>query len=80
MPFKKGGFIMAITAQVPVVPVAIVGATQALRKGSFVINPVLITVRFGQPVETAGLSIDDRDRLVAEVRDRVESLLQCSRS
>ncbi len=39
LPFKKGGFIMALKAQAPVVPVAIVGARAAMRKGSFVINP-----------------------------------------
>jgi 1-acyl-sn-glycerol-3-phosphate acyltransferase len=76
LPFKKGGFIMAIKAQAPIVPTAILGARSAMRKGSFVINPVTITVRFGEPVETAGVTLDDRDRIVAEVRARVEALLQ----
>ena len=75
LPFKKGGFIMAIKAQAPIVPVAILGARDAMRKGSLVIRPVVVTVRFGEPVETAGLSLDDRDRVVAEVRRRVEALL-----
>ncbi len=34
LPFKKGGFIMAIEAQAPVVPVAISGGRAAMRKGS----------------------------------------------
>ena len=76
LPFKKGGFIMAIKAQAPIVPTAILGARNAMRKGSFVINPVTVTVRFGEPVETAGLTMDDRDRVVTEVRQRVEALLQ----
>jgi 1-acyl-sn-glycerol-3-phosphate acyltransferase len=75
LPFKKGGFIMAIKAQAPVVPVAIIGARNALRKGSFVINPVLVTVRIGEPVETWGMTLDDRDKLVGDVRSRVENLL-----
>jgi 1-acyl-sn-glycerol-3-phosphate acyltransferase len=79
LPFKKGGFIMALKAQAPVVPVAIAGARSAMRKGSLVIQPVDVTVRFGAPVETAGMTIEDRDRLVSEVRNRVEELLQCSK-
>ena len=62
LPFKKGGFIMALKAQAPVVPVAIVGARAAMRKGSFVINPVTIEVRFGEPVETRGLDADGSGR------------------
>jgi 1-acyl-sn-glycerol-3-phosphate acyltransferase len=76
LPFKKGGFIMAIKAGAPIVPVAINGARDALRKGSLVIRPVTVTVRIGAPVETAGLTLDDRDLVIQEVRGRVEALLR----
>ena len=75
LPFKKGGFIMAIKGQAPVVPVAIVGAREAMRKGSFVIQPVTVTVRLGTPVETAGLTLADRDLLASNVRLAIEQLL-----
>ena len=68
LPFKKGGFIMALKAQAPIVPVAITGARNAMRKGSPIIYPVEVRVRFGEPVETAGVAVDERDRLIAEVR------------
>jgi 1-acyl-sn-glycerol-3-phosphate acyltransferase len=75
LPFKKGGFIMAIQAQAPIVPVAISGAHAAMHKGSLVIQPVTVQVRFGEPVETAGMTITDRDTLSAVVRGKVERLL-----
>lgn len=75
LPFKKGGFIMAIKGGAPVVPVAITGAREAMKKGSFVIQPVTVRVRFGQPVETAGMTLEDRDILASLVRDKVEALL-----
>jgi 1-acyl-sn-glycerol-3-phosphate acyltransferase len=75
LPFKKGGFIMALKGQAPIVPVAILGARDAMRKGSLVIQPVTVRVRFGEPVETAGLTLDDRDALAATVRARIEALL-----
>src|SRR5262249_12668485 len=55
LPFKKGGFIMAIKAQAPIVPVAIQGGRAAMQKGSRVIRPVDVSVRLGAPIETAGL-------------------------
>ena len=75
LPFKKGGFIMAIKGQAPIVPVAISGARDAMRKGSFVIQPVTVTVRFAPPVETAGMTLEQRDVLSLEVRGAIETLL-----
>lgn len=76
LPFKKGGFIMAIKAQAPVVPVAISGGRDAMRKGSAIVRPVMVDVRIGEPVPTAGLTLDDRDVLIAVVRERIEALLR----
>jgi 1-acyl-sn-glycerol-3-phosphate acyltransferase len=76
LPFKKGGFIMALEAQAPIVPVAISGGRAAMRKGSPIVRPVRVRVRIGEPVDTAGLGLEDRDRLIAEVRARIESLLR----
>lgn len=75
LPFKKGAFVLALKARVPVVPVAIIGAAEAMRRGSPVIRPATMHVRFGEPVETADLAWDDRDALMAEVRTRIAALL-----
>jgi 1-acyl-sn-glycerol-3-phosphate acyltransferase len=76
LPFKKGGFIMALKGEAPIVPVAISGARSAMRKGSPIIRPVLVRVRFGTPVETAGRRHEDRDGLIAEVRVQIENMLK----
>ena len=76
LPFKKGGFIMAIKAQAPIVPVAISGGRDAMRKGSWFVRPVLCRIRIGEPVETAGMSVDDRDEVIEVVRARIEELLR----
>jgi len=68
LPFKKGGFIMALSAQAPIVPVIISGAREAMRKGSRVIQPVTITIEFLPPLLTAGRTIDERDALSDELR------------
>jgi 1-acyl-sn-glycerol-3-phosphate acyltransferase len=75
LPFKKGGIIMAIQAQAPILPVAVTGGRAAMRKGSAIVRPVLVSVRIGEPIETAGRSLEDRDAVIAEVRGRIEELL-----
>jgi 1-acyl-sn-glycerol-3-phosphate acyltransferase len=76
LPFKKGGFIMAIEAQVPIVPVAVRGGRDAMRKGSAFVQPVTVTVRIGTPVPTAGLTMADRDALIARVKADIQALLE----
>lgn len=75
LPFKKGGFIMAILAQAPIVPVAVQGGRAAMQKGSAIVRPVTVSIRIGEPIETAGLKLGDRDALIATVRARIEALL-----
>ena len=74
LPFKKGGFIMAIKAQAPIVPVAVSGGRSAMRKGSWFVRPVMVDVKIGDAVETAGMHVDDRDELIEIVRARIEEL------
>src|SRR5947208_2619560 len=75
LPFKKGGFIMAIGAGVPVIPVAIDGGRAAMRKGSRLVWPARVVIRVGDPIETAGLTLDDRDALIAKTRDTIQRML-----
>ena len=75
LPFKKGGIIMAIEAQVPIVPVAIQGGRAAMRKGSPLVRPVVVSVRIGSPIQTAGRTIEDRDAVSEAVRAAVQQLL-----
>jgi 1-acyl-sn-glycerol-3-phosphate acyltransferase len=76
LPFKKGGFIMAIKAQAPIVPVAVQGGRAAMRRGSRVIHPVTMRVRVGAPIETAGCTLADREKLIEKVRSAIEALMR----
>lgn len=76
LPFKKGGIHMAILAQAPIVPVAIRGGRAAMQRGSWLIRPVVIEIAAGAPIETTGMSPDNRDRLITLVRAQIEELLR----
>jgi 1-acyl-sn-glycerol-3-phosphate acyltransferase len=76
MPFKKGGAAFAIDAGLPLVPIAIAGSERVLPKHSLMVSPGTITVKVGEPIETRGLTIDDREALTERARSRVEEMLE----
>lgn len=75
LPFKKGGVIMALRAEAPVVPSAISGARAAMHRGSPIIHPVIVDITFCPPIETKGRVFADRDALVDEVRAAIAAKL-----
>ncbi|HWV57708.1 MAG TPA: lysophospholipid acyltransferase family protein [Longimicrobiales bacterium] len=75
LPFKKGGFMLALRTGVDVVPVAILGSRAVLSKGKWRIRGGPIILRFGEPIRTAEMSVDERDSLMAEVRSRIEAMI-----
>lgn len=71
-PFKKGPFVLAVAAGVPVVPTIVHGSIEVLPRGSIRLRAGrTIHVHFLEPVEVAGLRYDDRDRLMRRVYDRM---------
>ncbi|MBI3401467.1 MAG: 1-acyl-sn-glycerol-3-phosphate acyltransferase [Acidobacteria bacterium] len=75
LPFKKGGFIMAIKAQAPIVPVAVQGGRDSMRKGSWIARPVTVSIRIGDPIETIGVRLEERNAIIEETRARITALL-----
>lgn len=74
-PFKKGSFLMALRAAVPIVPVAVAGSQRIMPKGSARICPGTVRVLFLPPVETAGYSVEQRDALIAAVHAAIAAAL-----
>jgi 1-acyl-sn-glycerol-3-phosphate acyltransferase len=75
-PFKKGPFVLAIAAHVPIVPTIIHGTIEIQPKGSARIRPGTIDIYFLDPVPTRGLNYDDRDALMQTVWHRMADALE----
>ena len=75
-PFKKGPFVLAIAAQVPVVPLVSWGSKEVQAKGEIAIHSGTIELIFLEPVETKGMTYDDRDLLVDIVWNRIAAALE----
>ena len=70
-PFKKGAFMLALTAQIPVVPVSIEGARKVLPPDGFKVRPGVIRLDIGDPISTVGMTAADRDRLIEQAHQAV---------
>ncbi|HVP60552.1 MAG TPA: lysophospholipid acyltransferase family protein [Myxococcaceae bacterium] len=76
-PFKKGAAILAIDAQVPIVPLAVAGAHEITPKGGlWVRSGRPLVLRVGKPIPTTGLTRADRDTLTRQAHDAVAALLE----
>ena len=73
--FKKGGFVVAIEAGSRIVPVAIKGTRALMPRGRFAVRAGEVRVSVLDPVDAAAYSYEDRERLIALVRGRIEAAL-----
>jgi len=72
LPFKKGGFYMAVETGVPIIPVAIKHTDRLMGKGTGQARPGIIEMVLLEPVETEGLSTDEE---VSSLTNHVRSLI-----
>src|SRR2546425_3824758 len=63
LPFKNAPFGLAIAAQVPVVPVYVGNTFEIMPKGRFFLRPRPIRVVIGEPISTAGMTVERRREL-----------------
>lgn len=72
--FKKSGFLTALKAGLPIVPVAVSGARAVLGEKGMVIRRGPVVARVGRPIPTAGLGVHDRAALMDRVRSEILAL------
>lgn len=71
-PFKKGPFVVAKQAGVPIIPVAISGSGAVTPSHRIAVHPGPIRVALGDPVDPD--AFPDKETLLAEVRRRIVEL------
>ena len=72
--FKPGAAYIAIKAQVPIVPMGLVGTRKILPPASSHLHPGIAEVRVGKPIPTRGLSSRDANQLITEVQEKIGKL------
>lgn len=73
---RRGTFFIARDLGVPIVPVAITGMYEVMRKGSYLLRPFQrVTVHYLEPIATAGLEDDEIPALADEVERRLSEVV-----
>jgi putative phosphoserine phosphatase/1-acylglycerol-3-phosphate O-acyltransferase len=68
--FKKGAFHLAMQAGVPIVPIILKNAYDAMPKGSSVFKPAMVEVVVLPPVSTIDWDVAHLDEHIAEIRNQ----------
>jgi 1-acyl-sn-glycerol-3-phosphate acyltransferase len=73
-PFKRGAFLLAKEAEVDIVPVVMVGAFEINRKGSLLIRPGKMTLRFGEPILYQDIKELNMEEIASLVHKKMSAL------
>jgi 1-acyl-sn-glycerol-3-phosphate acyltransferase len=73
--FKDGAAYIAIKAQAPIVPLALIGTREVLPMGSGLLRRGNVILRVGDPIATTGMTIRDRVALSEAAREQVAAML-----
>jgi 1-acyl-sn-glycerol-3-phosphate acyltransferase len=74
LPFKSGGFLMALKTGFPIVPVGIRGTGAVRPVSGYRNHPGPVQVSYGEPIDVADLGVRDKGRVMDEVREKIEQL------
>ncbi len=73
--FKKGGIMLALQMGAVIIPVGIQGSQKILKPDSFEFNlNQKVLVNIGETIDASGYSMDERDRLMNDIRRAMQDL------
>ncbi|MFH2007418.1 MAG: lysophospholipid acyltransferase family protein [bacterium] len=73
IPFKKGGFMMALQMGLPILPVSISGSRHALPSGLFRSLPGKINITIHEPIDTSRYTEETVEQLMSDTRAVIAS-------
>ena len=68
LPFKQGGFIVAVDSGVPIVPVVLKGTHSIMPKNRISVKSGSVVLEIKKPIESSGYNRKTRDALMEKVR------------
>jgi|SRR5690606_33763372 len=75
LPFQKGAFRLAVETQIPVLPMAIIGADKIMARGSLLLSPGKVRVYFSSAITPPLPSETAVNDLAEKCRNRLEAMI-----
>ncbi|MFN3997105.1 lysophospholipid acyltransferase family protein [Algoriphagus sp.] len=75
LPFQKGAFRLSIETGIPILPMAVIGANQIMKRGSLLLSPGKVKVYFSAPINPPMTSEDAVNDFTEKCRNRLEAMI-----
>lgn len=75
LPFQKGAFRLSIETGIPILPMAVIGANQIMKRGSLLLSPGKVRVYFSAPIDPPMISEDAVNDFTEKCRNRLEAMI-----
>ena len=75
LPFQKGAFRLSIETQIPILPMAVIGADQIMKRGSILLSPGKVKIYFSKPIFPPSPSEKAVNDFTAQCKNRLEAML-----
>ena len=66
--------MLGIDTGLPIIPVAIIGSYSWWNRSLFTKSPNIVTIIFGNPIQTSNSLYDDRDKITMGIKDQIIKL------
>jgi 1-acyl-sn-glycerol-3-phosphate acyltransferase len=75
LPFQKGAFRLAVETQIPILPMAIIGADKIMKRGSLLLSPGKVRVYFSSPLTPPSPSETAVSEFSERCKNRLEAMI-----
>jgi 1-acyl-sn-glycerol-3-phosphate acyltransferase len=75
LPFQKGAFRLSIETGIPILPMAVIGADQIMKRGSLLLSPGKVNVYFSAPINPPLPSESAVNNFAEKCRNRLEAMI-----
>lgn len=75
LPFQKGAFRLSIDTEIPIMPMAVIGAERIMKRGSILLSPGKVRIYFSDPIYPPAPSETAVNDFASKCRNRLEAMI-----